>query len=604
MNIREAQQKLPADMQEHTRVIVEHGRVLKDHDHLAADSTEFAIGYGDPRSSGAKQKYWQEYETRSISGQQPEGASVVDTAKEKLSAAASIVKEKVTDLKKDQSSEIESKNAKELFDKLNPDHLLELQNDFFQKYQKTLSDHGASKVGNIYELEGGYVDKQSIDLRQQIVSDYLQKEIKQQNNELQEEIIKLIGLRPWALQSIVESLNSKNQPPAPSQPPSSNTSEPSAYKPELQPIIKLVKDAPASVKLPDGSVDAGWKVKSTELIEEGGKKKIQLYKPETGEEINVSIEEFNAVNMPNPSPQLAATEPPPPPASAPVAFGRLNKNDVTPGSRWAFWKRRQYEYKDEQGNVVIVEDGGREYGKIATVLGAAAVALAFFALLKNDKDQFDSSRLTAIEQDLQAYINQDNTRDKADDVRDETQRERLEKHNERITALENENLEERVEALEDMHEGIENGASFGGSQEDENKSSPSEDSDGHEKDSKDDGFSQGHSHEGADEILEGAHIEVFNKAHGDRGVQSILPRNLSQESVGNREQIRDIQTNEVIVDHVTYTEYGAYSASTIRQLERNDYKVRNVRFELFDRTGPGPRGDITHRVSVVQKAGR
>jgi|GEM_PF-4121728 len=109
---------------------------------------------------------------------------------------------------------------------------------------------------------------------------------------------------------------------------------------------------------------------------------------------------------------------------------------------------------------------------------------------------------------------------------------------------------------------------------------------------------------GAHTALGGSHHEVFNNDHGTRTVESILPDNLKQSPVtgAGYEQITDKNTGQVLVDHVTYASNGRYSTQTINDLHGNGYNVGTNTIEVNDTTGPGPHGDITHKVSVVQKA--
>ena len=109
---------------------------------------------------------------------------------------------------------------------------------------------------------------------------------------------------------------------------------------------------------------------------------------------------------------------------------------------------------------------------------------------------------------------------------------------------------------------------------------------------------------GTDTTLGGSHHEVFNNDHGSRTVESVLPDNLKQSPVtgAGYEQIADKNTGKVLVDHVTYAGNGRYSTDTINNLNANGYKVGTNTIEINDTTGPGPHGDITHKVSVVQKA--
>lgn len=106
--------------------------------------------------------------------------------------------------------------------------------------------------------------------------------------------------------------------------------------------------------------------------------------------------------------------------------------------------------------------------------------------------------------------------------------------------------------------------------------------------------------EGLPDNSGGGHIEVFNKVDGDRSVQSILPDNLIQERTpAGIEHIVDKNTGQEVIDHVTYGENGRYSVDTIRELKDHGYDVGTKKIEIFDTTGPGPRGDITHKVSEV-----
>lgn len=91
-------------------------------------------------------------------------------------------------------------------ERYNLEHVIELQEDYERRYQKALDHHGAGRVGDIYSLEGGYVDSQSIQIRRELARDYLIKEHSSEDRESEEELVKLMGLRRRTLESMVASV--------------------------------------------------------------------------------------------------------------------------------------------------------------------------------------------------------------------------------------------------------------------------------------------------------------------------------------------------------------------------------------------------------------
>lgn len=369
-------------------------------------------------------------------------------------------------------------------------------------------------------------------------------ELKQENQELKQKIAQL------------ES-GEKPQPTTDSPPP-----------PQEKPKVDLKTGDRISVKMPDGTVDPGWTVKSAEPVQKNGQWVIELHKPPNGPERDIPVSEINKIEVPEPestpTETLTVVETSEPPQDQTVAVVEVDETDLPPNSTWREKLSNFLSGRSLHNNAIYYRENGilKKEEKIEERddrwKGAAVVLGGLALLLLIKRYGFDWG----------------------DD------------HHHHHSGIVGDNDSGVIGEIDSRFDKI------------ENRLNDILDADGHEGDMDeiggDEDTGDNDNDKSSQSAASGSHVEVFNEQHGDRSVQSILPGNLGQERTGLYERIVDRDTGDVIVDHVTYKQNGPYSEATVAKLRSAGYSVRSMPFDIYDTVGPGPRGDIKHYMSVVR----
>lgn len=352
-------------------------------------------------------------------------------------------------------------------------------------------------------------------------------------------------------------------------------SQPSAQE---KPKVDLKTGDRISVRMPDGTVDSGWTVKSAEPVQKNGQWVIELHKPPNGPEMDIPVSSINQSvepdsGTPPPPPEtVTVVEAPEPPPEQTVDVVEVDETDLPPNSTWreklsnflngrslhnnAIYYRENGILKREE----TIEERDDRWKAAAVVLGGLALLLLIKRYGFDWGDEHHHHNGIVGDNDSGVIGEIDSRFDK---------------------------IENRLDDILDTD-------TFEDDDESEGRDSDMNENDDDEDDEDNDNDKSSQS------AASGSHVEVFNEQHGDRSVQSILPGNLEQERIGLHERIVDRDTGDVIVDHVTYKQNGPYSEATVAKLRSAGYRVTSMPFDIYDTVGPGPRGEIKHYMSVVK----